>query len=232
VGGACSVRFRSQANRPQSGRVAVLAWTVGEENFTDLNGNNRYDSGEPFGDLGNAFVDTNLNGVFDAGEEFIAYNPVGTGACPTNALTVPGVPNTCDGVWGLAHVRDDGQIVLSGSNAFTQNLPLSVRLTGPAEVCEGGLSFTLRDVNGNPMPAGTTISASINGGTATVFGSPVPNTLSVTSVGIDLSVPAEPVPGSDPQINRCQGQGVKTLRISVTTPLGTTTILPAVTVTY
>jgi len=232
VGGACSVSFRSQANRPSSGRVAVLAWTVGEETFTDLNGNNRYDAGEPWGDLGDAFVDANLNGVFDTGEEFIAFNPSATSSCAPSSLSAPSRPNSCDGVWGLAHVRDDGQIVLSGSNAFTQNLPFSVRLSGAAEVCEGGFSFTLRDVNGNPMPAGTTITASISGGSAQVFGSPVANTLSATSVGIDLSVAAEPVPGSDPAVNRCQGQGVKTLRISVTTPLGTTTVLPAVTVTY
>jgi len=232
VGGACSVKFRSQANRPSSGRVAVLAWTVGEETFTDLNGNNRYDAGEPWGDLGDTFVDANLNGVFDSGEEFIAFNPSATSACASNSLSAPGRPGSCDGVWGLAHVRDDGQIVLSGSNAFALNLPFSIRLTGPAEVCEGGFSFALRDVNGNPMPAGTTISASINGGTATVFGSPVANTLSATSVGVEVSVPAEPVPGTDPVEKRCQGQGAKTLRISVTTPLGTTTILPAVTVTY
>jgi hypothetical protein len=94
------------------------------------------------------------------------------------------------------------------------------------------VSFTLLDVNGNPMPAGSTISASINGGTAEVFGSPVANTTSPTGVGIQLSVPAEKVEGSDPEVSRCQGQGTKTLRISVTSPLGTTTFLPPVLVIY
>ena len=232
TGGACSVNFRSQANRPSSGRVAVLAWTVGEETFFDTNGNNRYDSGEPFGDLGDAFVDSNLDGAFSSGEEFIAFNPAATSTCTSNSLSAPGRPNSCDGVWGLAHVRSSGQVVLSGSNAFTQNLPNSIRLVGPAETCEGSFSFTLLDVNGNPMPAGTTIAATITGGRAEVFGSPVPNTVSATGVGIQLTVPAEVVEGSDPQVRRCQGQGAKTLRISVTTPLGTTTILPAVTVIY
>jgi len=78
------------------------------------------------------------------------------------------------------------------------------------------------------MPAGTAIDASITGGTTEVFGSPVANTTSPTGVSIQLSVPAETVPNPDPEapaIKSCQGQGTKTLRISVTTPLGRTTIL-------
>ncbi len=228
TGGACSVTFSSQANRPQSGRVAILAWAVGEENFTDLNGNNRYDAGEPFGDLGNAFVDANLNDVFDSGEEFIAYNPIGRGACLPHPLAVPGVPDTCDGVWGLAHVRGVGQIVLAGSTAFSPDLPAEVRLTGPAESCEGAFSFTLVDVNGNPMPAGTTVSTSLD---SEIFGSPVANTVSPTRVTIQLAVPAEPTLG-DPTVKRCQGQGLKFLRITVKTPLGRETLLPPISVVY
>jgi hypothetical protein len=230
--GACSVNFRSQANRPGSGRVAVLAWAVGEETFLDANGNNRYDPGESFGDLGDAFVDANLDGVYQPNEEFIAFNAAATSSCAPSAFAAPGRPNSCDGIWGFAHVRAGGQVVLSGSTAFASGLPTSVRLFGPAETCEGAVSFTLLDVNGNPMPAGSTISASINGGTAEVFGSPVANTTSPTGVGIQLSVPAEKVEGSDPEVSRCQGQGTKTLRISVTSPLGTTTLLPPVLVIY
>jgi len=230
--GACSVNFRSQANRPTSGRVAVMAWAVGEETFVDANGNNRYDPSESFGDLGDAFVDANLDGVYQSTEEYIAYNPAATTTCTASALAAPGRPNSCDGIWGLAHVRASGQVVLSGSTAFAPDLPASVTLFGPSTTCEGSVFFTLQDVNGNPMPAGTTVAASISGGTTQVFGSPVANTTSRTGVSIQLSVPAEPVPGSDPVVNRCEGQGAKTLRVSVTTPLGRTTILPPVFVTY
>ena len=230
--GACSVNFRSQASRPAGGRVAVLAWAVGEEAFLDANGNNRYDPGESFDDLGDAFVDANLDGAYQPTEEYIAFNPAATSVCIPNGLSAPGRPNSCDGVWGLAHVRSSGQVVLSGSMAFAPNLPGSVSLSGPAEVCEGSVSFTLLDVNGNPMPAGTTITASITGGTTEVFGSPVSNTTSPTGASIQLTVPAELIPGSDPAVRRCAGLGNKTLRISVTTPLGTTTILPPVVVVY
>lgn len=230
--GACSVNFRSQASRPASGRVAVMAWAVGEESFLDANGNNRYDPGESFGDLGDAFVDANLDGAYQPTEEFIAFNPAATAVCAPSALAAPGRPNSCDGVWGLAHVRSSGQVVLSGSTAFAPNLPGAVVLTGPADSCEGSLSFTLLDVNGNPMPAGTTITASISAGRAEVFGSPVANTTSPTGVSVQLTIPAEQVPGSDPAVSRCAGQGAKTLRISVTTPLGATTVLPPVFVVY
>jgi len=230
--GACSVNFRSQASRPASGRVAVLAWAVGEEAFLDANGNNRYDPGESFGDLGDAFVDANLDSAYQSTEEFIAFNPAAAAACAPGALAAPGRPNSCDGVWGLAHVRSSGQVVLSGSTAFAPNLPGAVSLTGPADSCEGSVSFTLVDVNGNPMPAGTTVSASIAAGKAEVFGSPVANTTSPTGVSIQLTIPAELVQGSDPPVNRCAGQGTKTLRILVTTPLGTTTVLPPVAVVY
>jgi hypothetical protein len=235
--GACSVNFRSQANRPASGRVAVLAWAVGEEAFLDANGNNRYDAGESFGDLGDAFVDASLDGAYQSTEEFIAFNPAATAACAPGALAAPGRPNSCDGVWGLAHVRSSGQVVLSGSTALASSLPGFVRLEGPSSsnTCEGSISFSLRDVNGNPMPAGTTVQASLVDGKAVVFGTPVPNTVGATGVSIDLGVPAASVPATvpdAPSTYSCSGQNSKTLRISVTTPLGTTTILPPVLVVY
>jgi hypothetical protein len=226
-GGACSATFICQNPRPQgSGRGAVLAWAVGEENFFDTNGNNRFDSGEPFGDLGNAFVDNNLNGVFDPGsEEFIAYNPIGSGSCaaaPANAPSAVGVPDTCDGAWGLAHVRRYSQVVFSGSTANLSNVPPAIQLALSTEdSCEASFSFLLADPRGNPMPAGTTITATMDGGTATVIGSPVPNTLSATSVGVRVRVPAATVPGTEPPVKTCSALGPsRLLSIDVVTPAG------------
>ena len=234
--GICSVNFRSQANRPAGGRVAVLAWAVGEEAFIDSNGNNRYDPGEAFGDLGDAFVDANLDGAYQQTEEFIAFNPAATAACAPSDLAAPGRPDSCDGVWGLGHVRSSGQVVLSGSTAFAPNLPSMVTLPPfSASRCVGSLSFTLTDVNGNPMPAGTTVAAEVRpaffNDEVTVFGSPVPNTISASGVAIDLSIAAttSPDPNAPPG---CRGDAFRTLRITVTSPLGLTTVLPPVTVIY
>lgn len=235
VGGACSVNFRSQANRPSGGRVAVMAWAVGEETFQDANGNNRYDTGEPFGDLGDAFVDANFDGVYQSSEEFIAFNSSATATCTPSPLAAPGRPNSCDGRWGQAHVRTAAQVVLSGSSPFVS--PPSPIVLSPlsASRCVGSLQFPLTDVNGNPMPAGTTVTAEVSpslpGDTVTVFGSPVPNTLSPSGVAIDLALAATASP--DPNAPEgCRGDAARTLRITVKSPLGATTVLPPVTLIY
>jgi hypothetical protein len=69
--GECSVRFCAGNPRPADGRVTILAYALGEESFVDSNGNNRYDAGEPFTDLGDPFrndravTDANANGIDD-----------------------------------------------------------------------------------------------------------------------------------------------------------------------
>ncbi len=225
--GACSVNFVSQANRPASGRVAILAWAVGEESFQDSNGNNSYEAGEAFGDLGDAFVDANLDGVYQSTEEYIEFNPAALSACAPSPLSAPGRPNSCDGVWGLAHVRARGQVVLSGSTPFV-SLPSSITLSGGANLCTGSLGFQLADINGNPMPAGTTVTTTLNpspGFNVNVYGTPVANTVSATNVAVDLSIDV----GAD---KTCDGSRSSSLRITVSTPLGLATTLPAVTVNY
>ncbi|HUD34279.1 MAG TPA: hypothetical protein VMR43_14900, partial [Variovorax sp.] len=42
---SCTVNFVSQNPRPANGRVSVLAYLEGTKDYTDLNGNNRYDAG-------------------------------------------------------------------------------------------------------------------------------------------------------------------------------------------
>ncbi|MCL4744864.1 MAG: hypothetical protein KJZ83_05565 [Burkholderiaceae bacterium] len=86
------------------------------------------------------------------------------------------MPETCDGVRGLAHVRDQALIVWSGSFGFfrtspsvpspnASNVPTSYALN--TSTCTVVIPFWLQDLNGNPMPFDTAISAritSIQGG--------------------------------------------------------------------
>jgi hypothetical protein len=67
-----------RVRNPRDGLITVIAYTNGEEQFTDLNNNGIYDEGEPFVDLGEPFIDINDNGKWDAwlpgypnGEPFI-----------------------------------------------------------------------------------------------------------------------------------------------------------------
>lgn len=154
--GACSVDFVS-SNPRLDGRIAILAYALGEESFTDLNSDNLYAlavEGPNFTDLGNAFLDANENGLFDAGEQSIPYGS-GNADCVNRLPTSPGAPSvggTCDGVWGAAHVRQSNLIVLSGSQAL-----LSQSSSSMEGKCSASLNFSLEDENGNPMPKGTTL---------------------------------------------------------------------------
>lgn len=80
--GACSVTWISQDPRPEDGVVLILARTVGEESFRDLNSDGEYTkSDDNFNiandDKGEAFLDRNRNGTRDADEEYFDYNDNG-----------------------------------------------------------------------------------------------------------------------------------------------------------
>jgi hypothetical protein len=119
---AATANFVTQEPRPVSdSRVTITAYAVGEESFLDVNGNNVWDAGEPFQDLGDVYRDANFNGKFDGGEETVPFG--GSAACaavsdPLLAIdrsTGENKAGTCDGRWGRAFVRRSIETVLSGS---------------------------------------------------------------------------------------------------------------------
>ena len=55
---------------PRDGLVTLMVVTRGAESFTDRNGNNAYDDGEPFDDAPEPFLDVNDNGSYDNEEWF------------------------------------------------------------------------------------------------------------------------------------------------------------------
>jgi Bacterial Ig-like domain (group 1) len=71
--GGCSVTLRSQEARPANGRVTVLAYAQGIEDFVDVDGDGKYTSGslDTFTDLPDPFLDvgttTSLNSAPDLG---------------------------------------------------------------------------------------------------------------------------------------------------------------------
>ena len=90
-----SASFISASPRPADGRITVVAYTLGEESFIDQNGNNSYDLGEPFQDLGNIFKDRIFDGLYDASvDEYIPTNIANAGACLTPALSGPAFNGT------------------------------------------------------------------------------------------------------------------------------------------
>lgn len=120
---ACTVTYTSQGTRPANGRAVVLAYLDGEESFIDTNGNNAYDSGETFTDIGTAYRDDNENGAFDAGEQSYPGGMTGSAACSSGLLGTPFIANTCDGVWsGGIRVRSQMAIVLAPSQATIEQV--------------------------------------------------------------------------------------------------------------
>ena len=188
--GSCSVTLFGQEYRPlgadsdggdpRPGRVTVLAYTDGEESFTDTNNNNRYDLAEPFEDLGQLYIDKGENRRFDASYKnlqtgtFEGDQPLsmpaettGTKAClATDIAANPGLSRegTCNGVWnGFTRIRTQIQIVFSGGEigqpaAYSDTIPADKR----TQVTSSNLSsitVRLADRDGNPLPADATLAA-------------------------------------------------------------------------
>ena len=155
---SCTVTFSTSGTRPASGKVSILAYVAGEEVFVDANGNNIYDIGEDFSDLGRAYRDdsgtsiSGPNGSYDLGEFQVPR--VGTAVCTPSA----GCPG--DGVWGEADVSRGATIIFASGTATIVGTPTRTEIT-----------VTVSDVNGNSVPTGSSIDASVTGATGcAIFG--------------------------------------------------------------
>lgn len=179
--GACSATLTSQALRPNDGRVTVLAYAVGEEGFTDLNGNGLADTiGEMIDangvstDMGEAYVDYNESGARNGTTEpFIDFNGNVVDNAPDaqyNGVLCTAGAAICSAQKSI-HVRGQLPIVFSGSDAV-------ITINGGATIalapCVGGVvgapstfTVTVVDLHGNAMPAGTTVAFSSDNGTVT-----------------------------------------------------------------
>ncbi len=187
--GVCSVDLESQEYRPigytgaqrhNNCRVSVLAYAVGKETFNDANANGVYDPDEAFEDLPDAFLNTELSdrSAFNQarGDRLVKFIDRGQ--------TSPVV----DGIWGDAHVRRSVEVVFSSINVETPILPSQVsfecRNTGTVDAPKWELAsdvrrvdFELRDINNNPLAAGSTLKAEATGASIdTLSPNTVPNT--------------------------------------------------------
>lgn len=237
VGGGCSATLTSQALRPTNGRVTVLAYAVGEEGFSDANGNGLADQPTEMLDAnglstdeGEAFVDWNENGTRQANEPYIDFNSNSAYDGPDGKYN--GVlcdPNVAPGSSAVAcntlkatHVRDSLAIVFSGSDSVTTAIPAAFDLGGCGNSQTANID--VRDLHGNVMPAGTKVDVTTsNGKLVAPFGFVVGNTnnfpaLNEYSVIVlsDGTLSGNPAVCTDPTV-------AGRLTITVTTPLGVIT---------
>lgn len=173
--GSCTVTLTTQDPRPADALVTVLAYAIGEESFNDLDGDGLADlsPNETVGDMPEAWVDLNYDGVRDAGEPIIDFNAnatydpadgmFNTGLCNETPDTLN--PSRVSSAGSCSpntsiHVRDSVEIVFSSSYIGALS-PASVTLSACTETEQEIL--VVLDENGNPMPAGTTITLTYTG---------------------------------------------------------------------
>lgn len=230
--GSCSVRLRSAEPRPPGGRVTVLAYALGEEDFTDLNGNNLCDNCDAASDAANSEFTSKQDkprDIYRDDDESLSYTPGEPCVGPNNSVTgtcstqgdgryngVLRSPRTADGSPTL-YVSAQLVQIFSGSQATitfeTEDGKPMDKLTCPA----GGTAkvrFRARDSNGNPMPAGSQIAVEALFG---VFGAPVvPAAFTVNNYVLGLQSPM-PDPLYEAVVGCAGGSG--TLSVRLTTPV-------------
>jgi protocatechuate 3,4-dioxygenase beta subunit len=223
VNGICGVPLYSGQPR-REGRLTVLAYALGEEAFTDSNGNNVYDPGEPFSDLQpNIFRDDNENGRWDAGEPCIGVNPppgcsaAGDGAY-NGVLRIPQVKS--------AQTQYVSAQLIQQFSTSSANITISPSTLSCSGLTSVTAQVTVRDLNGVWMPAGSSIgfSATFNGAfplATSPLAVTVPNV--VLGVGSPLGIPTYAVAVSCPPTVGSTGLFTVTVR----TPSGVTTTATA-----
>jgi hypothetical protein len=221
--GACTVNWTSSNPRPgahatgelRAGRSTLLATAIGEESFTDTNGNGSFDNGESFSDMAERYLDENENNTREASEPIYDFN---------NNSAYDAADGDFNGVLCLDTSGRCSTQVTTGISArsliiMSDGTPT---LVTPAPgtsipVPRGGsasMSIEYADLNDNPLPAGTTITYQA-AGTGLTVGSPssftVPCVTNPTSYPVTISATTTAVDG--------------TLTVTVEAPSGLTTIM-------
>ena len=174
-GGACSVKWTSQAPRPTNiagnqhvGFAYVAAYASGEESFTDVNGDGVFDdyasgtTAEPFDDISEIFAPSaefasSPTSSYVAGEYYYDFNNNGVFDVADGKWEGVNCQETASGFCGTKHSTGVGKymcIVMAGSFAnFANRTPANLTITGA-----GSVTVDISDENGNVLPQGTVIS--------------------------------------------------------------------------
>lgn len=156
--GKCSVTWTSQRPRPSDGLVHIIARSTGEESYDDVNGNGVFDIGETITTpLNEAFLDDNLNGLFDGDDKLFDFDGSGDFTEKTDAL-FRGANCSFEATQAghcasLVEVRDSLTLCMA-----TDEVIISDNRNGDFDVDFGDtVRITLTDGNGNTPAEGTRI---------------------------------------------------------------------------
>ena len=202
VNSTCTLSFFTQSPQPKNGRVQLTAYAIGEESFTDLNGNNVVDSSNEMRDINHP-----TPGSTDVGEAFIDIDENGSF---TNGMDIPidfngnGVYDGLDGLYNgtlcsstfngcssrkFMHVFAQHTIILSSANEnagvtyYNGNtaIPDTIDIACGSSV---NINAYIRDSRGNPLPWGSEITFSVEGTSSSAFTLGAPTTQKVANGGM------------------------------------------------
>ncbi|HMY37784.1 MAG TPA: hypothetical protein PK011_00550 [Marinagarivorans sp.] len=201
VNGTCTSTWIPSKKQPLDGRVQVMAYVQGVEEFKDNNSNNVFDDGDTFVDLPEPFSDDNQNGQYDIGEFFADANNNGK-------------RDVADGKWNGVNCKHSS-LCAPASQLVNLSKQLTLFLSyGAFEICEPGDfaktiwvkpkgvttvgGMFISDGNGsasneghpcktgNPLPNGTKITFTPSGGS-------LKGGSGVFTVGADEGLPKGPL---------------------------------------
>lgn len=223
--GVCTSLLNVQSPVPDNARVTVLATAIGEETFSDTNGNGFFDDGDVFSpappfrhaDLSQeSFLDANENAQFDAGEFFVdsnnnqAFDATGDGEFTGYVCDSPGENCRSDTVL----LSDSSVVVFSTEVPVLESFEVAV-ISQPASydagqglltISPGGavsVTVVVRDTNGNPLTTGTTFELDSNAGSvSTPFTAGPINTNSPVVADNTYRLAVEGVNGPIPTVGR------------------------------
>jgi hypothetical protein len=163
--GVCTVNFTSQAQRPSDGRVPLLAFAIGEESFNDANGNGAFDAPETWDDTSEPYEDDANTGAYASGDFFFDFNNNGTRDGPDGNFNGVLCNDTahCAGSKS-AGIGAQSAIILSGSTPVVDEVDANGNVIAglpPITSFPQTVYVWIRDLHGNVMPGGTTVTATV-----------------------------------------------------------------------
>jgi hypothetical protein len=200
IPGQCTVRFCAASPRPTDGRVTILAYALGEESFTDTNGNNFADAGEVFQDLGEPFRNdraiTDRNANANWGVVGTSLNPrdpddIWRSGNSARAVGETFIDTNSDGAWSSTGDGNYNGVLKTPQNfnnqathvrgALVQVLSTSVANITPLDTVPVALSRCVDGVAFNNQSK--TLRLAIRDNNPTVFAG---NTAATSPFGVDL----------------------------------------------
>lgn len=205
------------ASETRANRATVLAYSVGEESYVDVNGSGTFDDGDggQWTNLAEVYSDENENGQYDSGESYVDGNSNGVHDSNNDALEGGDKFNgvLCEdsvncSTLSSSSTNISAQLVMIHSESFVGAWASDEIIADTFDTSLGTLlQVTIPDTNGNPMPANSIVTLEVSNGStpfATEFVYPCTSEPAVFTFIIE--------PDGTPSVGSAQ--------IVVTTPIG------------